>query len=165
LFEIQEGALAGAAGAVEAPLELAEGFGPLAGDLTEGIFVIGLEAVLVVVCPKLGFGGTEAALEPLAVDEVVYEGAGVGGGGVMVVVILFDEEFEIGEFLGGEDEGFGVDAGFEGIHGGRGFACDGGGAGGLLGIAAVSFDLTERGHRGSSFRVGARFRVFRGEWL
>jgi hypothetical protein len=35
---------------------------------------------------------------------------------------------EVGEFLGGEDEGFGVDAGFEGIHGGDGLACDRGGA-------------------------------------
>jgi hypothetical protein len=82
--EFLEGALAGAAGAVEAPLELAEGFGLVAGGLAEGIFVIGLKGVLVVVCPKLGFGGAEAALEPLAVDEVVDQGAGFGGGGAVV---------------------------------------------------------------------------------
>jgi hypothetical protein len=148
-FEFLEGALAGAAGAVEAPLELAEGFGLVAGDLTEGIFVMGLEGVLVVVCPKLGFGGAEAALEPLAVDEVVDEGAGFGGGGAVALVVFGDEEFEIGERFGGKDEGFGVDAGFEGIHGGGGLARDGGRAGGLLGIAAVGFYLTESGHDGS----------------
>jgi hypothetical protein len=149
LFEVLEGALAGTAGAVEAPLELAEGFGLVAGDLTEGIFVMGLEAVLVVVCPKLGFGGAEAALEPLAVDEVVDEGAGFGGGGMVALVVLGDEELEIGESFGREDEGFGVDAGFEGVHGGSGLACDRGGAGGFLGIAAVGFYLTESRHGGS----------------
>jgi hypothetical protein len=148
-FEVLEGALAGAAGAVEAPLELAEGFGLVAGGLAEGIFVMGLEGVAVVVCPKLGFGGAEAALEPLAVDEVVDEGAGFGGGGVVALVILGDQEFEIGEFLGGKDEGFGVDAGFEGVHGGGCLARDGGRAGGLLGIPAVGFYLTESGHDGS----------------
>jgi hypothetical protein len=149
LFEVLEGALAGTAGAVEAPLELAEGFGLLAGGLAEGILAIGFEGVLVVECPKLGFGGAEAALEPLAVDEVVDEGAGFGGGGMVVLVILADEEFEIGELFGGKDEGFGVDAGFEGVHGGGGLACDRGRAGGFLGVAAVGFYLTESRHGGS----------------
>ena len=156
LFELLEGALAGTAGAVEAPLELAEGLGLMAGGLTEGIFVIGLEGVVVVVCPKLGFGGAEAALEPLAVDEVVDEGAGFGGGGAVALVVLGDEEFEIGEFLGREDEGFGVDAGFEGVHGGSGLACDRGGAGGFLGIAAVGFYLTESRHGGSGGAGGPK---------
>ena len=96
-----------------------------------------------VVCPDLGFGGAEAALEPLAVDEVVDEGAGFGGGGMVALVVVVDELLEVGEFFGGEDEGFGVDAGFEGIHGGDGFACDRGGAGGFLGVTAVGFYLTE----------------------
>ena len=51
----------------------------------------------------------------------------------MVLVVLVDEEFEIGEFYGGEDEGFGVDAGFQGVHGGGGLAGDRGRAGGFLG--------------------------------
>ena len=85
----------------------------------------------------------EAALEPLAADEVFEEGTGFGGGGVVMLVVLVDEQFEIGEFFGGEDEGFGVDAGFEGIHRGGGLACDRGGAGGFLGVAAVSFYLTK----------------------
>jgi hypothetical protein len=143
LFEVLEGALAGTAGAIDAPLELAEGFGLAAGGLTEGIFVVGGPGVLVVECPKLGFGGMEAALEPLAADEFVDEGAGFGGGGVVVLVVLVDEQLEIGEFFGGEDERFGVDAGFEGVHGGDGFACDRGRAGGFLGVTAVRFYLTE----------------------
>src|ERR1022692_3933691 len=38
----------------------------------------------------------EAALEPLAADEVVEEGTGFGGGGVVMLVVLVDEQFEIG---------------------------------------------------------------------
>jgi hypothetical protein len=60
-----------------------------------------------------------------------------------VPVILFDELFEVGEFLGGEDEGLGVDAGFEGVHGRYGFACDRGRAGGFLGVTTIRFDLPE----------------------
>ena len=78
--------------------------------------------------------------------KVVNEGAGFGGGGIVTLVVLVDELLEVGEFLGGEDEGLGVDAGFEGIHGGGGFAFDRGGAGGFLRVAAIRFDLTLRGH-------------------
>jgi hypothetical protein len=104
LFEVLEGALAGTAGAIDAPLELAEGFGLATGGLTEGEFVVGGPGVLVVERPELGFGGMEAALEPLAADEFVDEGAGFGGGGVVALVVLVDEELEIGEFFGGEDD-------------------------------------------------------------
>jgi hypothetical protein len=64
----------------------------------------------------------------------------------VVVVEVGDELIEIGEVFGGEDEGFGVDAGFEGVHGRCGFACDRGGAGGFLGVAAVGFYLTGSRH-------------------
>ena len=143
LFEVLEGALAGAAGAIDAPLELAEGFGLAAGGLTEGVLVVGSLGVLVVECLQLGFGLMQTALEPLAADEVVDEGTGFGGGGIVVLVVLVDEEFEIGKFFGGKDEGFGVDAGFQGVHGGGGLAGDRGRAGGFLGVAAVSFYLSK----------------------
>jgi hypothetical protein len=81
LPEVLEGALAGAAGAIDAPLELAEGFAHAAGGLTEGILVIGGPGVLVVECPELSLGEVEAAEGPLASDEVVDEGAGVGEAG------------------------------------------------------------------------------------
>jgi hypothetical protein len=69
---------------------------------------------------------------------------------MVVVVVVFDELIELGEVFGGEDEGFGVDAGFESVHGGDGLACDRGGAGGFLGVAAVGFYLTLGRHGGSS---------------
>jgi hypothetical protein len=143
-----EGALVGAAGGIEAVLEFGEGGGVVGGGLSEGVlrwvavFVVGL------VLPGFGFGGAQAAEHPLAVDEFVDEGAGVWVGGMVVVVVVFDELIELGEVFGGEDEGLGVDAGLEGIHGGDGVTCDRGGAGGLLRVVAVRFDLTLRGHGG-----------------
>ena len=47
--------------------------------------------------------------------SIVDQEAGLRGGGLVVPVILFDELFEVGEFLGGEDEGLGVDTGFVGL--------------------------------------------------
>ena len=64
----------------------------------------------------MGFGGAETALEPLTAYKVVDEGAGFGGGGIVAFVVLVDELLEVGEFLGGEYEGFGVDAGFVRLH-------------------------------------------------
>jgi len=148
LLEVLKGLARGATGALDAPLELGEGFAAAGGGLTEGVLRVRPVGFLMVVCPDLGFGGTEAAFEPLAVNEVVHEGAGFGGAGIVALVVFVDELLEVGEFLGGEDEGLGVDAGFEGIHGGGGFACDRGGAGGFLRVAAVRFDLTKGRHSG-----------------
>jgi hypothetical protein len=65
---------------------------------------------------------------------------------MVVVVVVFDELIELGEVFGGEDEGFGVDAGFEAVHGGDGLACDRGGAGRFLGVTAIGFYLTKSRH-------------------
>ena len=75
------------------------------------------------------------------VDLIEVE-AGFGGVGLVAAVVVVDELLEVGESFGGEDEGFRVDAGFEGIHGGGGFARDRGGAGGFPRVAAVRFYLT-----------------------
>ena len=63
-----------------------------------------------------------------------------------MAVELFDELFEPDEVFRGEDEGFGVDAGFEAVHGGDGLACDRGGAGGFLGVTAIGFNLMDGRH-------------------
>ena len=107
----------------------------------------------------MSFGGAQAALEPLTIYKVVDEGAGFGGGGIVALVVFVDELLEVGEFFGGEDEGLGVDAGFEGIHGGDGFACDRGGAGGFLRVTAVRFDLSKGRHMGNSEMRQARMPV------
>src|ERR1039457_7213250 len=144
-----DGAEAGAAGGVEAVLEFGEGGGVAGSGLSEGVLLWVAVLVVALILPGLGFGDAEAAEHPLAIDEVVDEAAGVGGGGAVVVVEVGDELVEVGKVFGREDEGFGVDAGFEGVHGGSGLARDRGGAGGLLGVAAVSFYLSESRHSGS----------------
>ena len=149
LLEGLEGAFAGAAGGVHAVLESGEGARVYGGGISEGVLSGTLECVEILVLPRLGFGGTKAAEAPFAVDELVDQAAGFGGGGMKAAVGVLDEFVEFGGVFGGEDEGFGVDAGFEGIHGGGGLACDRGGAGGLLGVAAIRFDLTQSGHWGA----------------
>jgi hypothetical protein len=94
----------------------------------------------------LGFGVVEAAEGPLAADDVVDVEALFGVGGVVVEVALLDELLEVGEVFAGEEEGFGVDAGFEAVHGGDGLACDRGGAGGFLGVTTVGFYLAKGRH-------------------
>src|ERR1035438_6382005 len=115
-------------------------------DWPRGELVLLAEGFLVGIFKELGFGDAEAAEGPLAADEVVEEEAGFGGGGVVALVVVVDKLLEVGEFLGGQDEGFGMDAGFEGVHGGSGLACDRGGAGGFLGVTTIGFYLTKSGH-------------------
>jgi hypothetical protein len=137
-----EGAVEGAAGGIDAPLELAECLVFVHAGLAEGELVLFAVGFLVGILKELGLGGAEAAEGPLAADEVVEQEAGFGGSGVVALVVLVDELLEVGEFLGGKDEGFGMDAGFEGVHGGNGLTCDRGGAGGFLGITTIGFYLT-----------------------
>ena len=153
LFEGLEGTVVGAAGGINAPLELGEDARVAGAGLSEGQGFGGVGELLMLVLPELGFGGAEAAEVPLAVDDLIDEEASFGGSGAVVLVILVGELFEVGLILGGEDQGFGVDAGFEGVHGGGGFACDRGRASGVLGVAAVGFYLTDGGHGGSGVRA------------
>jgi hypothetical protein len=143
LFEGLEGAVDGSTGGVEAVLEFGEGVEVDGGGLSEGVLLGASPALLLLIFPGLGFGDAETAEGPLTGNEIVDQEAGFRGGGLVVPVILFDELFEVGEFLGGEDEGLGVDAGFDGVHGRDGFACDRGGAGGFLGITTIRVDLPE----------------------
>jgi hypothetical protein len=63
-----------------------------------------------------------------------------GAVGVAVVIFGF-EGFEVGGFFAADDLGFGVDAGFQGVHGRGGFALGGARAGGLLSVEAVGLGL------------------------
>ena len=112
LLEGLEGAVAGAAGGIDAVLEFGEGGGVGGGGISEGVLLVFVEDVVVLVGPHFGFDAVEAAEHPLAADEVVEEGTGFGGGGMVALIILVDEELEVGEFLGGEEEGLGVECRF-----------------------------------------------------
>ncbi len=54
---------------------------------------------------------------------------------------LGGEGFELGGIFAGDDVGPGVDAGFEGVERGGGFAFGRGGAGGFLGVEAIGVEL------------------------
>jgi hypothetical protein len=150
-FEREEGAVAGAAGGIDAVLEFGEGVGVAGGGLTEGELLFIAESILILVAIGLGFGIVEAAEAPLAANDVVDVETFDEVGGAEVAVALLGEMLKLGGTFERKDEGFGVEAGFEAVHGGGGLACDRGGAGGFLGVAAVGFYLTESRHWDSGF--------------
>ncbi len=120
----------------------------MGGGLTERVVLFHTIGVLLLEGPHFGFDAVEAAEGPLAADQIVEEAAGFGGSGLVALVILVDEELEVGEVLFREEEGLGVEAGFQGVHGGGGLAWGRGGAGRFLGVATVGLDLAEGGHMG-----------------
>ena len=87
--ELVEGVVVVALGGVDAALETGELAGVLGEDVAEGD-VLDVDDAL----PQLGLNGSEAAEEPLAIDEGVDEHALLGGGGAEAVEIF------AGEFLG-----------------------------------------------------------------
>ena len=95
------GADALAAGGIEAVLEFGEGARVAGRGISEGVLLRVAESVLALVLPHLGIGGAEAAEGPFTVDEVVDEITGFRGGGVVALVVLVDELFEVGELFGG----------------------------------------------------------------
>src|SRR5947208_2066705 len=108
----------------------------------------------------LAFDGAEAAELPFVGDEVVHEAALFGSGGGEAVVIIAGEGFEFGGVLEREHGfGFGVDAGFEGVLAGDGFALGGAGSGGFLCVAAVGGYLFIGRHQLGPFRAHGSSRV------
>jgi len=168
-LEILEGTLIVALGGGDAVLEAGE---DLAAIVVEGaaegveIFRDGGFAGLGVPVPELGFTAAETAEGPLGVDEDIDEAALFGGVGVEAVVVACGEGFEIGGVFVADGFRLGVDAGAEGVLTGGGFTGGGAGAGGLLRIATIRFDLELRGHRHfcleGSRRVGGNRRGRRG---
>jgi hypothetical protein len=140
--ELLEGVVVVALGGVDAALETGELVGVLGEDVAEGD-VVDVDDAL----PELGFDGTEAAEEPLAVDEGVDEHALLGGGGAEAVVIFAGEFLEGGGEFAADELGLGVDAGLEGIHGGAGLALGGAGSGGFLRVEAIGCELSLGCHK------------------
>ena len=125
-----------ALGGVYAALETGELAGALGEDVAEGD-VVDVDDAL----PQLGLDGAEAAEEPFAIDEGVDEHALLGGGGAEAAVIFAGEFLEGGGDFAADERGFGVDAGFEGVHGGAGLALGGAGSGGFLCVSAIGCEL------------------------
>src|SRR4051794_31061870 len=97
----------------------------------------------------LAFDGSETAELPFAGDEDIDEAALFGRAGMEAVVIIAGEGFEFGGVLEREHGfGLGVDAGFEGVAAGGGFAFGGAGSGGFLCVAAIGGELFRCWHFG-----------------
>jgi hypothetical protein len=121
--------------------------------------ILGMEIVLEFAEPHLVVAIVEAAELPFVLDQEVEEIALVDVGGLEGLVVLVAEGLEVGRVFAGDDEGAGVDTGFDGIGAGGSFARGGAGSGGFARVGAVGGDLTVGGH-GWSFReikkAGAR---------
>jgi len=131
LAEGFEGGEVGFAGGVDAALEAVEVFtGELVALAKRELDVPWTVGVVVMMGEELAFDGSEAAELPFVGDEFVDETALFGGGWMEAVVIVAGEGFEFGGVFEREHGfGLGVDARFEGIEAGIGFAFGGAGAG------------------------------------
>jgi hypothetical protein len=178
LPQLVEGALVGALGGVDAALEAFEVTVAVDEGVAEGGILVGIKEVLDGVFPDLGFHDGEAAELPVVADEGVDKETLLGGGGLEAVEVLGGEGVEVGGLLATDDEGLGVDAGFQGILGRGGLAGGRARAGRFPGVEAVGLDLMDSGHRvrfGEAADVGPPYspthRVrgeggeFRAEWL
>jgi hypothetical protein len=147
-----EGAEVEAVGGIDAALNAVKGIeGAVVGLAERGIVLDGFVNVLAVgeglvqafdaVVPEVGFDAAEAALGPLGGDEGIDERELGSASGMVLAVECRGEGFECGGVFVADDFGMGVDAGFQGVERGGGFAFGGGGAGGFLGIEAIGVEL------------------------
>ena len=119
---------------VDAALEAGEAIDAAPVGLRENDVLVGFVGAERFLLPELGLDRAEAAKVPFRVDEGVDEHSLFGGGGVEAMVVVGRESFEVGDFFAADDLGFGVDAGFECVHGEE----DSLRAGGFLGGGVVS---------------------------
>jgi hypothetical protein len=134
-FEFAEGIAVIALGGVNHALEAGEGAVGVAEGVAERGFLVEFVGGVHVVDEDLGFSGGEAAEGPGGADEDIDEVALLGEGGVEALEVLVEKGVELGLVFAGDDEGLGVDAGFQGIHGGTGLARSGAWARGAVGMS------------------------------
>jgi hypothetical protein len=131
-LEFAEGVAIGALGGTHHAVEAGEGTVAFAESLAERGAFAGFVCGRQLVNPDLGFGDGEAAEGSGGSDEDIDLVALLGGEGAVALVILVDEGGEVRGIFAGDDERFGVDAGFQGIHGGAGLAFNGARSRGLI---------------------------------
>jgi hypothetical protein len=121
------------------------------------------------VLKEVGFEEAQAAELPLGVGQGVDEFGFLGIGGTVGVAERLDQGGAgLGIFVGEEIE-LGIEAGFEGVAAGDGFAFGRARAGGFLGVAAIGLNLFVRCHadsdgsrRAGGVRAGGGWMSLRG---
>jgi len=136
----------GALGGIHAGLEAEEFAAGLAEDVAQGVGGIELFGGVDFVLGELGFHAAEAAHQPDGDDGGVDGVTLFGGDGLVKSVVFGAESFQFGGIFAGKDQGFGVDAGFQGIPGGAGLTLVGAGARGVLRVEAVGLGLFVGSH-------------------
>jgi hypothetical protein len=152
LAQLVEGAFVGALGGVDAALEAFEGALAELVGVAEGVILVEAEGAFHFVLPNLGIDSGKTAELPVAADEGVDKEALLRRGGLEAVEVPGGEGVEVLGALAADDEGLGVDAGFQGILGRGGLAGSRARAGGFPGVEAVGLDLMDSGHDGVSER-------------
>jgi hypothetical protein len=153
-----EGSVVVALGSVDAALErLEEQLFAVAAPAEDGDgaqVAVGIRAGGAIAGVVSRLDGGEPAEEPGVTDDGVDEVAGFGCRGVEAIVILAGEGFEVFGAFAGNDERFGINAGFEGVAGGGAFAFGGDGSGRPLGVPTIRVDLLNAGYERVPFVFG-----------
>jgi hypothetical protein len=136
-LEFAEGVAVVALGGIDHALEAGEGAVGVAEGVAERGFLAEFVGGVHMVDEDLGFGGGEAAEGPRGADEDIDEVALLGDSGAEALEVLAAKGVEMAGVFTGNDEGLGVDAGFQGIHGGTGFARSGAWSRGTVGMGAI----------------------------
>lgn len=136
-----------AVGVIDAALKAGLGLGRDVEGLAGWAVGAGVVGVFHYVDQDLGIDSVEAAEEPGGADDVVDQGALDDGLRLAILVEPFGEGGESGGILAGDDARFSVNSGLESIHAGSGLALGGAWAGGVLGVATITFDLILCAHK------------------
>jgi hypothetical protein len=95
----------------------------------------------------LFFDAFEAAHVPIGTDDGVAEGGLFGSFGSELFVVVLREGGESFGVFAGEQDGLGINAGFQGVEAGDGFPLDGGRAGRFESVQAIGLKLCGRCHK------------------
>jgi len=143
-LEVERGLVVGPLNAGDLAVEAGQAFVIAAVGVAEfgaGIVAADGAAAFDGTGPNLGFGGAETAEAPGVFEQMVDEFAFGSVGRLPAVGELLGEGAELVGVFAGDDDGGGVDAGFEGIEADGFFAVVGRGSGGFLRISSIGFDL------------------------
>jgi hypothetical protein len=150
-FEVERGLVMGAFDAGDKALQARKGLGTTDKSLAafgSPVMFCGGAVRFDIAGPDIGFGLAETAEPPRVFNEVIDEFALAGVEWLPGFRKLCGESFELGGIFARDDEGLGVDAGFQSVEADGSFGCESRGSGGTLGILSIGFYLFQAGHVG-----------------